>query len=122
MARSGHVAVAFGGKMYVFGGILEVTKELNDLLVYDFKTQKMSIMDKNGDPFEIPNFAKGVDDSTTKGQSVEGNSPIARGKTFGGSPNRKGTSPNKRGTMGAGSPNTSALAKSPTKKPSTLGS
>ena len=67
MARSGHVAVAFGGKMYVFGGILEVTKELNDLLVYDFKTQKMSIMDKNGDPFEIPNFAKGVDDSTTKG-------------------------------------------------------
>lgn len=38
LARSGHVAVAFGNKMYVFGGILEVTKELNDLLVYDFKT------------------------------------------------------------------------------------
>jgi hypothetical protein len=123
MARSGHVAVAFGGRMYVFGGILEVTKELNDLLVYDFKTQKMSIMDKNGDPFEIPNFAKGVDDSAIKGQSVEGNSPIARGKTFGASPNRKGgASPTKRGTMGAGSPNTSALGKSPTKKPSMLGS
>jgi hypothetical protein len=108
--------------MYVFGGILEVTKELNDLLVYDFKTQKMSIMDKNGDPYEIPNFAKGVDDSTVKGQSVDGNSPIARGKTFGASPNRKANaSPTKRGTMGAGSPNTSALAKSPTKKPSMLG-
>lgn len=44
------MAVAFGGKMYVFGGILEVTKELNDLLVYDFKTQKMAVVDKHGDP------------------------------------------------------------------------
>ncbi len=123
MARSGHVAVAFGSKMYVFGGILEVTKELNDLLVYDFKTQKMSILDKNGDPYEIPNFAKNVDDSAIKGQSVDGNSPVAKGKTFGASPNRKGhnASPTKRGTMGAGSPHTSALAKSPTKKPSMLG-
>ena len=38
VGRSGHAAVGFGSKMYVFGGILEVTKELNDLLVYDFKT------------------------------------------------------------------------------------
>lgn len=24
--------------MYIFGGILELTKELNELLIYDFKT------------------------------------------------------------------------------------
>ena len=43
IARSGHAAVTFGAKMFVFGGIYEVTKELNDLLVYDFKTQKMTV-------------------------------------------------------------------------------
>jgi hypothetical protein len=42
--------------MYIFGGILEVTKELNDLLVFDTRTQKMAVLDKNGDPYEIPNF------------------------------------------------------------------
>jgi N-acetylneuraminic acid mutarotase len=38
IARSGHTCVVYGAKMFVFGGILEVTKELNDLLVYDFKS------------------------------------------------------------------------------------
>lgn len=28
--------------MYIFGGILELTKELNEMLVYDFKTGKFS--------------------------------------------------------------------------------
>ena len=36
LARSGHSAVTYGNRMYIFGGILELTKELNDLLVYDF--------------------------------------------------------------------------------------
>jgi len=39
MARSGHSANLFNGKMYVFGGIFEITKELSELLVYDFDTQ-----------------------------------------------------------------------------------
>ena len=39
-----------------------MTKELNDLLVYDFKTQKMSVLDKNGDPYEIPNFASKMEE------------------------------------------------------------
>lgn len=30
--RSGHTSVEFGGKAYVFGGIHEITKELNELL------------------------------------------------------------------------------------------
>ena len=121
LARSGHVAVAFGGKMYVFGGILEVTKELNDLLVYDFKTQKMAVMDKNGDPYVIQNFNKIEEGGSVK--QVENNSPNTRTKNYGASPTRKGgnASPSKRGTMGAGSPSSSMLAKSPTKKPSMLG-
>ena len=36
MPRSGHSANLHNGKMYIFGGIFEVTKELSELLVYDF--------------------------------------------------------------------------------------
>ena len=115
------MAVAFGGKMYVFGGILEVTKELNDLLVYDFKTQKMAVVDKHGDPNVIQNFNKIEDGGPAK--LVENNSPHTRTKNYGASPTRKGgnASPSKRATMGAGSPSSSMLARSPTKKPSMLG-
>ena len=38
MERSGHTAVVFGNKMYVFGGIYELTHELNDLTSFDFET------------------------------------------------------------------------------------
>lgn len=40
--RSGHSSVVYGDKMYIFGGILELTKELNDLVVFDFNTSKIS--------------------------------------------------------------------------------
>lgn len=36
--RSGHSAQLYNGKMIIFGGILELTKELNEMLIYDFKT------------------------------------------------------------------------------------
>ena len=36
IARSGHTAVVWGQRMYIFGGILELTKELNDMVVFDF--------------------------------------------------------------------------------------
>jgi hypothetical protein len=39
-ARSGHSAVTYGDKMYIFGGILELTKELNDMLIYDYTQQR----------------------------------------------------------------------------------
>lgn len=38
--RSGHTAVAAGNYMLVFGGILELTKELNDLSIFSFETRK----------------------------------------------------------------------------------
>jgi len=28
----------FNGKMYIFGGILELTKEINEMMTFDFKT------------------------------------------------------------------------------------
>lgn len=38
IARSGHTAVVWGQKMYIFGGILELTKELNDMVIFDFSS------------------------------------------------------------------------------------
>jgi N-acetylneuraminic acid mutarotase len=42
LARSGHSSNIFNGQMYIFGGILELTKELNEMLIYDFKTGKFT--------------------------------------------------------------------------------
>ena len=39
-ARSGHSSVVHGDKMYIFGGILELTKELNDMLVFDLRLKR----------------------------------------------------------------------------------
>lgn len=44
-ARSGHTACVFGNKMFIFGGILELTKELNDTIVFDFNTQRFEMLD-----------------------------------------------------------------------------
>jgi len=40
VARSGHTAVVNGNKMYIFGGMVELTKELNDLAIFDLDTKK----------------------------------------------------------------------------------
>ena len=48
--RSGHSANIFQGKMYIFGGILELTKELNEMLIYDFKTSIFAIVGSDGQP------------------------------------------------------------------------
>ena len=105
--------------MYIFGGILEVTKELNDLMVYDFKTQRMTMHDQSIDASENLNFNQKLDDSTMKHSVNDGNnSPLGRNKTMV-SPARRGmagSSPNRRSTLG-GSPNAnSAMSKSPMKK------
>ena len=38
--RSGHSAVMSGDYMMIFGGIFEITKELNDAYLFDIKTHK----------------------------------------------------------------------------------
>jgi hypothetical protein len=36
MERSGHSACNYNGYMIIFGGLFEITKELNDSYLYDF--------------------------------------------------------------------------------------
>jgi hypothetical protein len=43
-ARSGHTMNVYGDKMFIFGGIFELTKELNDLISYDFLTGKFQLV------------------------------------------------------------------------------
>ncbi len=57
MCRSGHASSVYNGKMFIFGGILEITKELNDLIVYDYTKQIFST-------FETEEVA--VDDTVAK--------------------------------------------------------
>lgn len=95
-ARSGHTAVTYGDKMYIFGGILELTKELNDMLVYDFTQQKFV----QGE--ERPDFAEGSPDrrgGTMQQESYGESSPTRTNK---GSPMRRktiGASPTLRSPM-----------------------
>jgi hypothetical protein len=42
LPRSGHTASLHNGKMIIFGGILELTKELNEMLLYDFGTRSFT--------------------------------------------------------------------------------
>lgn len=45
--RSGHSTIVYGEKMYIFGGILELTKELNDLVVFNFETRQFTSSSDN---------------------------------------------------------------------------
>jgi N-acetylneuraminic acid mutarotase len=40
LARSGHSCTLYKDFMLVFGGIHEVTKELDDMIIYDFKNRR----------------------------------------------------------------------------------
>jgi hypothetical protein len=48
--RSGHSANINNGKMYIFGGILELTKELNECICYDFATKSFCCMEVGFQP------------------------------------------------------------------------
>jgi N-acetylneuraminic acid mutarotase len=45
-ARSGHTATEVNNLMVVFGGILEVTKEINDMYAFDFVSKEWKIIYK----------------------------------------------------------------------------
>lgn len=80
--------------MFVFGGILEVTKELNDLLAYDIVLKQFHIVDQSGD-VQNDNISR-IDDSHTLHPNLDrtglGGSPKKRA-----SPARKaGVSPSKK--------------------------
>ena len=87
--RSGHTAVVFGEKMYIFGGILELTKELNDLCVFDFNTRKFNSNDSEGEAKHQDASPERVYDDEDR---MEGSSPSPtrkRGGETGKSPARK---------------------------------
>jgi len=92
--RSGHTAVVHGQKMFIFGGIFELTHELNDLCCYDFDTKKFCrIGEEAQDQFdESANMES--PDANRKTEQTPG---LRRGKTFAptGTMSR---SPNKRGS------------------------
>jgi hypothetical protein len=98
MARSGHSANLYNGKMYIFGGIFEITKELSELLVYDFDTQSFEcIGGENGEPGnqsaihrddDSPGLKKGATMKNTK-STTQGGSPSKLRGNFG-SPSKTG--------------------------------
>jgi len=77
LARSGHSASIFRDNfMIIYGGIYEVTKELNDMHVFDLANDKWICL------FEEINSPKkyGNNDSPTKSANL-GHSPILRAST-----------------------------------------
>jgi len=50
VGRSGGAGAAWNGKLYIFGGILEITKELNDMIVFDFATGKFETFERDESP------------------------------------------------------------------------
>lgn len=106
MPRSGHTAVVNGSKMYVFGGIFELTKELNDMCVFDFNTMAFH----EGE--ELADYFGGSPDKTKGGMGQDTYNEASPTRT-----NRKDGSPGRRKTIGFGYGNTSGSPmKSPTKK------
>lgn len=45
LPRSGQTANVFNNRMYIFGGILELTKEINEMLTFDFETCKFEMVE-----------------------------------------------------------------------------
>lgn len=92
MARSGHTANLYDGKMYIFGGIFEITKELSELLVYNFDTQSFEcIGGESGEPgaqsaiqrdTDSPGVKKAQTMKATK-SATQGGSPSKLGGNFG---------------------------------------
>lgn len=108
IGRSGHTAVAYKDKMFVFGGILEVTKELNDLLSFDIRTKNFTVIDSNGEAEHVyhSRFDESAHQSALAGGKAGGqgeSSSPTRGRKFNASPTKRGTlgntltSPNKKG-------------------------
>ena len=93
--------------MYIFGGILELTKELNDMLVFDFTTMKFV----QGEEMPEHMGASPLKRQGTVQQDSYGEAASPTGT-------RKGNSPTRRRTIGAGSP----TLRSPLKRSGKLGS
>lgn len=64
--------------MYIFGGILELTHELNDLVVFDFETKKFSSNSETADDGEHFAHDEQHQNSPTGGKDKTITSPMKR--------------------------------------------
>ena len=54
--RSGHSACLYKDMMLIFGGIYEVTKELDDMYIFDFKNKRwIQFFEEACSPFKLMN-------------------------------------------------------------------
>ena len=106
--RSGHSANIYNGKMFIFGGILELTKELNEMIAYNFKTQEVEVICEN----TIVEQAKKDEISAPHG--LQKKYTISKGPNESLSPMKRNTIVSDKSPL---SPN-----KSPSKKTSTVAS
>lgn len=68
--------------MFIFGGIFELTKELNDLCIFDMTANKF--VQALEDPFleDEPEKATGMAGAETSPMEAEASSPVKRGNTY----------------------------------------
>mmetsp|Transcript_930 Transcript_930/g.947 ORF Transcript_930/g.947 Transcript_930/m.947 type:complete len:125 (+) Transcript_930:840-1214(+) len=80
LPRSGHMCDIYENYMVMFGGMYEITKELNDLLLYDFKLNKWIILfDESVSPKKLPKEFSIVDDNSPNDRSPKkSNSPLGK--------------------------------------------
>ena len=60
MGRSGHASQVYSDCMIIYGGIFEVTKELNDMHVFDFKKQQWVVLFEELNSPQKPKQASGT--------------------------------------------------------------
>ena len=90
--------------MYIFGGILELTKELNEMLIYDFKSGKFAVVGM-GEQDNKDN----IDSQGRAAETGANELKVQRAKTLAGAP---GQSPTKIGGNQFGSPTKSKASPS----------
>lgn len=84
LERSGHSCDVFGNYMVLFGGIFEITKELNDFMLYDFKQNKwITLFEESVSPKKIMHESSFDDggNSPFDRASKKSNSPLSKGKS-----------------------------------------
>lgn len=84
--------------MYIFGGILELTKELNDLLIYDFKSGKFTSIGGDSDDLGMGTEKRTQETDSPglkKKTTLVNNNAMSPSKIPGQSPNKNSKSPSK---------------------------
>ena len=94
--RSGQTSDLYNGQMYIFGGILELTKELNDLLIFDFKSGKFTSIGGDQEDPAMGTEKRTQEETASPGlkkkMTMIGNQGMSPSKLPGQSPSKTGKS------------------------------